>query len=229
MSTQIRSNGFMPALLHSCIGTISWTPSECTQSTSSHVTQPTQDIFGQVPTVDIIPVFSSFFQNLIILIILLELFTKRLQNLRNQFWRVCVQQRSLHLRVHPVSLPNFLCMLFKVALQDYFDAPTACAETRCFPYALDSRKRKRNRKEKRKQKKKKEKGKKKKGIKKKEEKKKDKRKRKKKKEKRKKKEEKKKKKRKKRKTKQKKRKRNKEKRKKKKEKKGKKKTSPFTK
>ena len=89
-------------------------------------------IFWQIPTVDIIPESSPFFQDLIILkidfwywackflncillIILFRLFTKRLQNLCNQFWKTRVQQRGVHLRVHPVSLPNFLCMLFKVA------------------------------------------------------------------------------------------------------------------
>ena len=64
------------------------------------------------------------------LIIFFELLVKCLQNRRNQFWRVCVQQRSLHFRVHPIFLPNFLCMLFKVALQRYFDSPTVCEETR---------------------------------------------------------------------------------------------------
>ena len=37
-----------------------------------------------------------------------ELFTKCLQNRFNQIWRIRVQQRSLHLRIHPVSLPNSL-------------------------------------------------------------------------------------------------------------------------
>ena len=116
---------------------------------SLHVSQPNK-IFWELSSVDIIPESSSTFQDLIIfkrdfwcwacnflnciqLIILFELFTKRLQNRRNQFWRIRVQQRCLHLRIHPVSLPNFLCMLFLAALQGYLDSPTVCEETRCFP------------------------------------------------------------------------------------------------
>ena len=113
-------------------------------------------IFWQVSSVDIIPESSSSFEDLIILerdvwywacnfsdsmqlIILFELFTKCLQNCCAQFWRVRVQQRGLHLRINPVSLPNFLRIVFKVARQRYFDSPTVCEETRCFrTYSLDS-------------------------------------------------------------------------------------------
>ena len=80
-------------------------------------------IFWQISTVDSIPESPSFFQDLIIfqrdfwcracnflnciqLVILFQLFTQRLQNRCNQFWRMRVQQRSLHLRIHSVS-PNF--------------------------------------------------------------------------------------------------------------------------
>ena len=107
-------------------------------------------IFWQIPTVDIIPESFSSFQDLIILkrdfwcvacnlfnciqlIILFELFTKRLQNRCNQFWRIRVQHCSPHHRIRPISLPNLLCMLFKVALQGYFDSPTVCEEARCLP------------------------------------------------------------------------------------------------
>ena len=121
---------------------------------SLHVSQPTQDL-RQIPNVDIVPEF-SFFQDLIIhkrdfwywackflnciqLIILFVLFTKRLQNRRNQFWGVCVLQRCLHLRVHPVSFPNFLCMLLKVALQGYFVLQLFAKKLVVFrTYSLDS-------------------------------------------------------------------------------------------
>ena len=108
------------ALLHwnNLVDTCGMYPINLFPSRSQH------KIFGQIPSVDIIPEYSSSFQDLIILkrdfwywacnflnciqlIILFELFTKRLQNHRNQFWRIRVQQRCLHLRVHPVSLPNF--------------------------------------------------------------------------------------------------------------------------
>ena len=63
-----------------------------------------------------------------------ELFTKCLQNRCNQIWRIRVQQRSLHLRIRPVSLSNSLRM--QVALQDYSGSPAVCQESHCFTYVV---------------------------------------------------------------------------------------------
>ena len=88
-------------------------------------------IFWQIPTIYVIPESPSFLQDLIILkrdfwywacnflkciqlIIFFELFSTCLQNRRNRCWKLRVQQRSLHLKIHPVSSPNFLCLHFKV-------------------------------------------------------------------------------------------------------------------
>ena len=138
MSTQIRSKSFMPASKHSCIGkklinTFRMHPISLFMSRGQH------KIFRQIPAVDIIPESSTFFQDSIIiqrnfwywacnflnciqLITLFEVFSKCPQNRRNQFGRIRVQRRTLHLKVHPVSFPNFLCMLFKVALQGFSDS-----------------------------------------------------------------------------------------------------------
>ena len=108
--------------LHSFVWTISWTPSECTRSISSRLAANTRSS-GEYPPLtssqnlppplqDLIMLKRDFwyracnFLNCIQLIILFELFTKRLQNRCNQFWRVRVQQRSVHLRIHPIS-PKF--------------------------------------------------------------------------------------------------------------------------
>ena len=140
VSTQIKSKRFhvrIFALLHwnSPVDTFGMYPINLFTSRGQH------KIYGQIHTVHMIPIFFSFNQHLIIpkrdfwywacnffdciglSFILFELLTKRLQNRRNRFWRVRVQQRSLHLRVHPLSLPSFLCMLFIVALHGYFDSP----------------------------------------------------------------------------------------------------------
>ena len=121
LSTQIRSNGFMPASLHSCIGTISYTPSDCTQSISSDFAANTRSSgryrpFWIVPEFHLLSRFDHTqegfwywpcnFLDCIQLIILFELFTKRLQNRCNQFWRIRVQQRSLHLRILRVCVPK---------------------------------------------------------------------------------------------------------------------------
>ena len=149
VSTQIRSSGFMPILAllrwNNLLDTIGMYPINLFTSRSQH------KIFGQIPQLtssqNLPPPFKIWsysrgtsgtaptinFLNCIQLIILIELFTKRLQNRRNQFWKIRVRQRSLHLRVQSVSLPNFLCMPLIVALQSYFDSPTVCEEIRCFP------------------------------------------------------------------------------------------------
>ena len=211
-----KSNGFMRASWHSCIGSISKTPSECTQSISSRLAAntrssgryppltssqnfpPTFTIFDHISgtgpavsstgcnwslsmscsrsafrivainfgkyvfntgryspltsTQNFPPLFKMFDhtqEGFLALGLqsppldavdhfLWELFSKCLQNRRNQSWRIRVQQRSLHLRIHPVSLPNFLVMLFKVSLQGCFDSQIVCEETRCFPNIFTS-------------------------------------------------------------------------------------------
>ena len=82
-------------------------------------------IFWPTSSVDIIPESCSSFQDLIILkrdfwcwacnlfnciqlVIFLEMFTKCFQNRCYQFLRVRVQQRGLHLKIRPISCPNFL-------------------------------------------------------------------------------------------------------------------------
>ena len=72
------------------------------------------------------------------MLIYFELFTKCLQNHCNQFCRVRVQQRGLHLRIHPISLPNFLCMLLKIVFQGHLNSPTVCEETCLFSVRICS-------------------------------------------------------------------------------------------
>ena len=122
VSTQIKSNGFHACILafllwNNLIDTFGMYPINLFLSRSQH------KIFRQVPTVDIIPESSSFFQDLIIvkrdfwywacnslnciqLSILFELFTKRLQNRRNHFWRIRVQQASQDSSNFPPKLPG---------------------------------------------------------------------------------------------------------------------------
>ena len=105
-------------------------------------------IFLLISFIDLVPESSSSFQylsystrisgtgpanlvNRIQLVVLFELLTKCLQNRFYHCWWVRVQQRGLHLWVHPISLPHFLCMLFKVALQGHFGSPSVCEETLC--------------------------------------------------------------------------------------------------
>ena len=119
VSTQTRSNGFMPASPHSCIGTISQLPSECTQSISSRLAANTRSP-GRYPPLTSSENLPPPFQDLIVLerdfwywsgnllhciqmIIIFELFSECLQNRRNQIGKISgfIQ----------FSLPNFLCML----------------------------------------------------------------------------------------------------------------------
>ena len=92
------------------------------------------EIFWQISSIYIVPESSSICKGLVVLKkrisgtgpaissnvqlrIFSELFTKSLHNRCNQFWRIRVQQRILHFRVHPISFPNLFSVLVNVALQ----------------------------------------------------------------------------------------------------------------
>ena len=128
----------LACIFTSCIGTISWTPSESTHSISSRLEVRSS---GRYPPLTSSPPSS---QKLVILnkdfwcwacnlfnctqrVILFELLTKCLQHRCYQFWRVRVQQRSLHLGIHQF-ISQILRILFKEALQGCFDFPPTAGE-----------------------------------------------------------------------------------------------------
>ena len=97
--------------------------------------EPT-DLVRQISFINVVPPDSSILQILFIYLDFLKLILHLLQlhstdgfpqvahdeffSGCNQFWRTRVQQRCLHFRIHPISFPKFLCIFFKVALQDCF-------------------------------------------------------------------------------------------------------------
>ena len=114
-----RFHARISALLHwnNLVDTFRMYPISLFMSRSQH------KIFGQIPTVDTIPEFSSFLQDLIV--------RKRISGTgpaisSTEFScslsfscsrrKIRVQQRSLHLRIQPVSLPNFLCKTVSKAI-----------------------------------------------------------------------------------------------------------------
>ena len=68
------------------------------------------------------------------LIILFRLFTKRSESFPSILDCVHIQQRGLL----QISIPNFLCMFFKVALQGPFDSPTVCEKNPLFSEHIHS-------------------------------------------------------------------------------------------